>query len=86
MIVEVETLEGLGIEEEVNFRKYFARVCPIHHGEGSLVKIFLEGGKGNNCAAIVGKGRETETVLLILMSVYSQSTVHSFRSYCVFIN
>ena len=25
------------------------------------MKIFLEGGKGNNCAAVVGKGRETET-------------------------
>ena len=28
-----------------------------------MVKIFLEGGKGNNCAAVVGKGRETTTRL-----------------------
>ena len=31
------------------------------------MKIFLEGGKGNNCAAIVGKGRETETRLVLRM-------------------
>ena len=85
--VEVEMLEGLGIEEEVKLRKYFPRVrscCPVQF---IIAKVLWW-----RSSSKVGKGT---TVRQLLEKVERQwqgwincprVTVHLFRSYCVFIN
>ena len=85
--VEVETLEGLGIEEEVKLRKYFARVRSCCCVQFIMAKVLWW-----RSSSKVGKGT---TVRQLLEKVERQRqgsincprvTVHSFRSYCVFIN
>ena len=87
VIVEVETLEGLGIEEEVKLRKYFPRVRSCCSAQFIMAKVLWWWSSSK-----VGKGT---TVRQLLEKVERQRqgsincprvTVHSFRSYCVFIN